>query len=55
MENKGYGVAKGLTANGFAAFVIPCRSKQTPADVAAADKTMQEMFSGVVRAAASHP
>jgi acetyl esterase/lipase len=50
MDNEGYDVAKGLAAKGIAAFVIKYRLRQTPADMAGFEKSMQEMFSGAARA-----
>nr|WP_232037437.1 alpha/beta hydrolase [Sphingobium amiense] len=49
MDNEGYDVAKGLAAKGIAAFVIKYRLRQTPADMPAFEKSMQEMFSGAAR------
>ena len=49
MDNEGYDVAKALAAKGVAAFVIKYRLRQTPADMAGFEKSMQEMFSGAAR------
>ncbi|WP_088185059.1 alpha/beta hydrolase [Sphingobium sp. Z007] len=50
MDNEGYDVARGLAAKGIAAFVIKYRLRQTPADMPAFEKSMQEMFTGAARA-----
>ncbi|WP_416465440.1 alpha/beta hydrolase [Sphingomonas sp. VDB2] len=50
MDNEGYDVARALAAKGIAAFVIKYRLRQTPASMAAFEKSMQEMFSGAARA-----
>ncbi|WP_311271134.1 alpha/beta hydrolase [Sphingobium sp. WCS2017Hpa-17] len=50
MDNEGYDVARALAARGIAAFVIKYRLRQTPADMAGFEKSMQEMFSGAARA-----
>lgn len=46
MENEGWDVAKALAAKGVAAFVLKYRLNQTPADMAAFEASMREMFSG---------
>ncbi|MFZ2995813.1 alpha/beta hydrolase [Sphingobium sp.] len=55
MENEGWDVAKALAAKGVAAFVIKYRLRQTPADMAGFEKSMQEMFSGTARTPAPAP
>lgn len=50
MDNEGYDVARALAAKGIAAFVIKYRLRQTPADMAGFEKSMQDMFSGAARA-----
>lgn len=50
MSNEGWDVAKALADKGVAAFVLKYRLKQTPADMAAFEKAMAEMFSGAARA-----
>ncbi|WP_425262571.1 alpha/beta hydrolase [Sphingobium cyanobacteriorum] len=50
MDNEGYDVARALAAKGIAAFVIKYRLRQTPADMAGFEKSMQAMFSGAARA-----
>lgn len=50
MSNEGWEVAKALADKGVAAFVLKYRLKQTPADMAAFEKAMAEMFSGAARA-----
>ena len=50
MSNEGWDVAKALADKGVAAFVLKYRLKQTPAEMAAFEKSMAEMFSGVGRA-----
>src|SRR5690606_37687693 len=45
MSNEGWEVAKALADEGVAAFVLKYRLKQTPADMAAFEKSMAEMFS----------
>lgn len=47
MENEGWDVAKALADKGVAAFVLKYRLNQTPEDMAAFEKSMAEMFSGV--------
>jgi len=49
MQNEGWDVAKALAARGVAAFVLKYRLNQTPQDMAAFDRSMKEMFSGVAR------
>ena len=49
MDNEGYDVARALAAKGVVAFVLKYRLRQTPADMAGFEKSMQEMFSGVAR------
>jgi acetyl esterase/lipase len=50
MSNEGWDVAKALADKGVAAFVLKYRLKQTPAEMAAFEKSMAEMFSGAGRA-----
>lgn len=50
MSNEGWDVAQALADKGVAAFVLKYRLKQTPADMAAFEKAMAEMFSGAARA-----
>lgn len=50
MSNEGWEVAEALADKGVAAFVLKYRLKQTPADMAAFEKSMAEMFSGASRA-----
>jgi len=50
MSNEGWDVAKALADKGVAAFVLKYRLKQTPAEMAAFEKAMAEMFSGAARA-----
>src|SRR3546814_3619019 len=50
MDNEGYGVARALAAKGVAAFVLKYRLRQTPADMAGFERSMQEMFYGAARA-----
>lgn len=50
MSNEGWDVAKALAEKGVAAFVLKYRLKQTPAEMAAFEKAMAEMFSGAPRA-----
>ncbi|RYY76025.1 MAG: alpha/beta hydrolase [Gammaproteobacteria bacterium] len=50
MSNEGWDVAKALADKGVAAFVLKYRLKQTPAEMAAFEKSMAEMFSGAARA-----
>lgn len=50
MSNEGWDVAKALNARGVAAFVLKYRLNQTPADMAAFERSMAEMFSGAARA-----
>nr|MBP7340183.1 hypothetical protein [Niveispirillum sp.] len=45
MSNEGWDVAKALADKGVAAFVLKYRLNQTPADMAAFERSMQEMFS----------
>ncbi|RYD67708.1 MAG: alpha/beta hydrolase [Sphingomonadales bacterium] len=49
MENEGWDVAKALAAKGVAAFVLKYRLNQTPAEMAAFEQSMREMFSGAAR------
>jgi acetyl esterase/lipase len=50
MSNEGWDVAKALADKGVAAFVLKYRLKQTPAEMAAFEQAMAEMFSGAPRA-----
>lgn len=45
MDNEGWDVAQALAEHGVAAFVLKYRLVQTPADMPAFEKSMQEMFS----------
>ncbi|KHL25723.1 esterase [Croceibacterium mercuriale] len=45
MENEGWDVAKALAAKGVAAFVLKYRLNQTPAEMAAFEQSMTQMFS----------
>jgi acetyl esterase/lipase len=45
MDNEGFDVAKALTKQGIAAFVLKYRLNQTPADMADFQRSMQQMFS----------
>ncbi len=45
MENEGWDVARALAAKGVAAFVLKYRLNQTPADMAAFQRSTREMFS----------
>lgn len=49
MENEGWGVARALAARGVSAFVLKYRLNQTPAEMAAFERSMAEMFSGAAR------
>lgn len=49
MENEGWDVAKALAKHGVAAFVLKYRLNQTPADMAAFEQSMRNMFSGAAR------
>jgi acetyl esterase/lipase len=49
MENEGWNVARALAERGVAAFVLKYRLNQTPADMAAFERSMAEMFSGTAR------
>ncbi|MET3663415.1 alpha/beta hydrolase [Caulobacter sp. 1776] len=49
MENEGWDVAKALADKGVAAFVLKYRLHQTPADMAAFDRSMGEMFAAAAR------
>lgn len=51
MENEGWDVARALAARGVAAFVLKYRLNQTPREMPAFERSMQEMFS----ATASRP
>lgn len=51
MSNEGWDVAKALAAQGVAAFVLKYRLNQTPADMAAFDRSMAQMFSERARTA----
>lgn len=46
MENEGWDVARALAARGVAAFVLKYRLNQTPREMPAFERSMQEMFSG---------
>lgn len=45
IENEGWNVARALAKRGVAAFVLKYRLNQTPADMAAFQRSMDEMFS----------
>ncbi len=49
MDNEGWDVAKALAKQGIAAFVLKYRLNQTPADMAAFEQEMAQMFSGTAR------
>ncbi|MCW3834716.1 alpha/beta hydrolase [Sphingomonas canadensis] len=49
MENEGWDVARALAARGVAAFVLKYRLNQTPAEMAAFEESMRQMFSGAAR------
>lgn len=49
MDNEGWDVAKALASQGIAAFVLKYRLNQTPADMAAFEQEMAQMFSGTAR------
>ena len=49
MENEGWNVAKALSKEGVAAFVLKYRLNPTPADMAGFEASMREMFSGAGR------
>lgn len=49
MENEGWDVAKALAKKGVAAFVLKYRLNPTPADMAAFEASMRQMFSGPPR------
>ncbi len=49
MENEGWDVARALADRGVAAFVLKYRLNQTPADMAAFERSMAEMFSAAGR------
>lgn len=52
MSNEGWEVARALADQGVAAFVLKYRLNQTPAEMAAFEQSMREMFSGAARPAA---
>ncbi|WP_233078296.1 alpha/beta hydrolase [Rheinheimera soli] len=49
MDNEGWDVARALAKQGIAAFVLKYRLNQTPADMAAFQQEMAQMFSGTAR------
>ncbi|RVT45316.1 alpha/beta hydrolase [Rheinheimera sediminis] len=49
MDNEGWDVARALAKQGVAAFVLKYRLNQTPADMAAFEQEMAQMFSGTAR------
>jgi acetyl esterase/lipase len=49
MENEGWNVARALAEKGVAAFVLKYRLNQTPVDMLAFERSMQEMFSATAR------
>jgi len=55
MENEGWDVARALAARGVAAFVLKYRLNQTPADIPAFQRSMQEMFARAAGAPRSNP
>ena len=55
MENEGWDVAEALAKKGVAAFVLKYRLNQTPAEMAAFEQSMREMFSGAARPARPSP
>lgn len=55
MENEGWDVAKALAARGVAAFVLKYRLNQTPRDIPAFQRSMQEMFARAAGAPRTNP
>lgn len=55
MSNEGWDVARALADKGVAAFVLKYRLNQTPAEMAAFEQFMREMFSGAARPARPSP
>ena len=55
MSNEGWDVARALADKGVAAFVLKYRLNQTPAEMAAFEQSMREMFSGAARPARPSP
>lgn len=53
MENEGWNVAQALASQGIAAFVLKYRLNQTPSEMAAFKRAMDEMFSNTGRRAPS--
>jgi acetyl esterase/lipase len=51
MENEGWNVARALASEGIAAFVLKYRLNQTPSEMAAFKRAMDEMFSNTGRRA----
>jgi len=51
MENEGWNVARALANQGIAAFVLKYRLNQTPSEMAAFQRAMEEMFSNTGRRA----
>ncbi|MGP9802794.1 alpha/beta hydrolase [Rheinheimera sp. NSM] len=51
MENEGWNVARALASQGIAAFVLKYRLNQTPSEMAAFKRAMDEMFSNTGRRA----
>lgn len=51
MENEGWNVARALASQGIAAFVLKYRLNQTPAEMEAFKRAMDEMFSNTGRSA----
>ena len=55
MQNEGWDVARALADRGVAAFVLKYRLNQTPQDMAAFERSMQEMFSSAARSPRMNP
>ncbi|AHE53230.1 alpha/beta hydrolase [Sphingomonas sanxanigenens] len=55
MQNEGWDVAKALADRGVAAFVLKYRLNQTPQDMAAFERSMQQMFSAAARPRRMNP
>lgn len=55
MSNEGWDVARALADKGVAAFVLKYRLNQTPAEMAAFEQSMREMFSGAARPSRPSP
>ena len=55
MSNEGWDVARALADRGIAAFVLKYRLNQTPADMAAFEQAMRDMFAAAARPARPAP